>query len=192
MTNTAEDLLTAATTAATTDYVRLVTGIGGTPVSKDMTLANLITFLTANWPLPLVSTARASTTTTWTNNTTLSGVTGLSIVLVAGHHYAINAKIFTTAGSGGGLKLSLGGTVTPTDVIYNVYIGANGQSVTNLMKTSLNSGTGQTSADCFGSIDGFIDVSVGGTLTVLAAQNGSNGTPTISQIGSYLIVTDMS
>ena len=191
MTDTKASAFSLVTSINGSDYIPIVGTPGGTPSNEVITETNLITDMQSKWPLPVTQTARATVTTSWTSNTTLSGVTGLSVNLVAGHHYRITADIYTSSSVAGGLKLGLSGTVTPTAITYEV-VTTYSAGISQNVFSSLGGSHAETNTNIYGHISGEIDVSVGGTLNVQAAQGGSSSTATIVQIGSTLFVDDIS
>jgi hypothetical protein len=195
MADTQEQSLTATTTLALTDLVRVVTDPGGSPVSKVMTLANFQAAIRSLLGLTdiMIAPYQVRTTATFskTSDTTLADVPGLSVNLVTGNNYLIEAQIPTTANSAGGTRTGLGGTVTPgVLIIDDLTFGPD--TFVHARGTALSTAVGvKTGAANFILMHAFISVTIGGTLTVMFAQSNSNGTASVVQIGASLCVKNI-
>lgn len=140
--------------------------------------------------------ARVTSDVTYTSTAALANITGLTVNVAAGRTYSFEAYLSFTDAAAGGIQAAIAGTATATAIEYDGWIidsGANGIKG-NTQATSL--GTAVATATTTGTagvvlIKGTITVNAAGTLTVQAAQNTSNGTPTTIKRGSYFLVYDM-
>ena len=116
-----------------------------------------------------------------TADTTLAPITGLSFSLVAGGTYMIRGHLSVVSGASGGLKVGItaGGGLTAT-LASLTGIALDGTSVVaNTTATALsNNIVAYTGIVTDVLIEGALTVGVAGTITVEAAQNASNATPT--------------
>jgi hypothetical protein len=118
---------------------------------------------------------------TFTSNTTLATVTGLSQALTAGKTYNCHGHLTVTAGNAtAGIKVAMVGTgsLTATSSSF-VFINHNAAVINSVTtETVLGTAAGTTAAvtDIF--MDGAIVVNVAGTINFQAAQNVSNATGT--------------
>lgn len=132
----------------------------------------------------------SSAAVTYTSNTTLSTLTGLSIALIAGKTYVCHGHVtVTSSAAAGGIQVALVATasLTATSATFNA---------TNWNGTTLNAKTTATtlgtaigsSANAVTDVDivGSIVVNAAGTINLQAAQNTSNGTSTVVGQGSTL------
>ena len=145
------------------------------------------------------SSARVTDDQTYTANTTLADVPGLTVNLQAGHTYGFTVDLSYTdtfAGNNGGIQLAMGGTVIATNIIYDGWlielnsVLGQGQAYTLggvVANGATNSSVGH--ASIVGTIT--VDPAGAGTLTVQAAQWSSNAIPTVVKQGSRLLVIDM-
>jgi hypothetical protein len=121
--------------------------------------------------------AMTSATYSKTSDTSLANITGLTLNVKAAYTYSFTAKLYTTSGSSGGVKVAIGGTATATAIVYEG-TATNSGTITQGRATSLGSAvaavTNVTAA--YVEISGTITVNASGTLTVQFAQNASNGT----------------
>lgn len=137
--------------------------------------------------------AQCSTTFSAQTSTTLAAVTGLSVNVTTGGVYNLKAHLMGTAGASGGLKVAMGGTAT---------VSASQVTAKNWNGTTLNAVdsqatwgstvSGHTAVYTDLEIDGGFTVQTGGTITIQAAQNASNGTATTVVPGSNLEVNRVS
>lgn len=145
--------------------------------------------LTVRW-LNWAGTSRVGTQFDATTNVTLANVTNLTSTVIAGKTYAFRAVLHVTADAIGGIKVAIGGTATATAIVYETKIIANSTNVfaVTARQTAL-AGSNGVAADTsyYVEIEGSIVVNAGGTLTVQAAQNASNGTSSVL-VGSTFIV----
>lgn len=133
--------------------------------------------------------ARVSSNQTYTSTTALADVSGLSVTVVAGKTYSFRAYVPTTSNVGGGIKVAIGGTATATSIVYDATIMDGGTLNQPARATALATAMGVTAVTAaLIRIDGTITVNAGGTLTVQAAQNASNGSATTVLAGASLIV----
>lgn len=137
------------------------------------------------WPRAAVTTADFSKT----NDTVLANITGLTHTLAAGKTYIIDVVLSTSQSNAGGIQVALSGTCTATNVSVSARITDEGSHTTALDAhiSALNSpvnvqGGGVTNSHVF--LRGSILVNAGGTLTIQAAQQVSDATPTIVEQGS--------
>lgn len=138
--------------------------------------------------------ARVSSNFSKTSDTTLANITGLTATLAAGsRNYRFEAKLYTTSDVLGGVKVAVGGTCTASHIRYNVNIQDTGNVPPhNDTVTALGTAVGATAVtEAFITISGTITVSGAGTLTIQGAQNASNGTATVFERGSTLVVTQL-
>jgi hypothetical protein len=119
---------------------------------------------------------------TLVNSTTLTDITGLSVSVLAGGTYNIDAAITFSANSSDGLKLALSGTCTATDVATGGIAispdsnAGTAQTVYPLGAASLNSNLFAVTAKGFSvMIHGYITVATSGTLTLQMASNVASG-----------------
>lgn len=161
------------------------TGSPTTPLA--LTTAQVITLLDIS--KVVVTTAQFDKT----SDTTLANVTGLSVDVLAGTTYAFSAHLLTTtAATGGGIKLAIGGTATATRMDAYAW-GGNGTAFAPLEKAP-NVAIGaaivnQVATTVITEIHGSIVVNAAGTLTVMFAQSSSSATACSVLIGSTFQVT---
>lgn len=171
------------------DYFRAVDDPGGTPVSSNVTGTALKEYLKTYNDTLYYGVANVKYVTTdfsSASDTTLNDITGLSYTVVSGGIYRFSAYLFIVNAAAGGTKVAISGTATATSIRYRVeFLGA-----TYIMKssTALNEAEGETADHRAVRIEGYINVNMGGTLTVQAAQNASNATATTVLIGSWFEV----
>jgi hypothetical protein len=123
-----------------------------------------------------------------TSDTTLANVTGLTENVEASRVYGFRAVIRTTAAATGGIKLSVSGTATMTNINYEGIL-FNGATVTaqtraTALDTSVCAVTNTTAGTCV--IEGAFTVNAAGTLTIQFAQNASDGTASSVLVNSTL------
>lgn len=187
-----EQDLTLGVAMAVGDYVRTVATPGAVPESQDITFDNFQKSITTLGSVKS-PTMQVRTTATFgkTSSTALADITGLSVNLVAGHNYRFTARLHTTSAATGGVKTAMSGTAAYSLVIYDMVI---------MTTTALTHARGNAFADSAGTtagtvdyieISGFIACSVNGTLTVQFAQNASDGTASVVQVGSSLFVDEV-
>jgi len=127
---------------------------------------------------------------TFTSDTTLALVTGLSVTLAAAGIYYFRSHLQVTASVNGGVKFALGGTATATGLIATF---ANWSITTQNVHetiTALDTAAGDSTAVCTdATIEGTIEVNAGGTFTIDAAQNASHADTTTIHKYSSLFVT---
>lgn len=128
--------------------------------------------------------------TSGTTGTTLTNVTGMSVTLIAGATYHIEAYITGTSTANSGAKFALSGTATATSISYS---GEAYNTTTNgarTVTTTLGNAVGAaTAVYTLARISGVIVVNAGGTLTVQFAQNASHADTTSVYVGSVLTAT---
>lgn len=123
-----------------------------------------------------VSTADVS----FTSNTTLATITGLSIALTASKTYSCGGHLTVTAsGASGGIKVQLvaSGGLTATSASFTAENDNGTTTNARSTVTALGSSVGNATAavtDVY--LDGAIVVNAAGTINVQAAQNASDGT----------------
>lgn len=116
-----------------------------------------------------------------TSSTTLVNVPGLSATVIPGATYAFRAVLPTTSGASGGTKAALGGTSTWTSIntsslTYTASAVAVNQGTTATPGTSI---AGATASNILTILEGTVVINAAGTLTVMFAQNASNGTASV-------------
>jgi len=120
-----------------------------------------------------------------TSSTTLTNITGLSVNVIAGATYIIQARIVGTSTTNSGAKFAIGGTATATSISYTGtnYNGTTTNAATTT--TTLGNAVGASTAVYTHTlIFGAIVVNAGGTLTVQIAQNASHADATTAAINS--------
>ncbi len=125
-------------------------------------------------------------------NTTLADVTGLTASLGTGT-YRFEAILHVTADVTGGHKYAIGGTVSASNIIYQINSINNGTNAfrINSRQTSIGGSAGEAvGTSYYTTISGTITVSVAGTLTVQFAENTGTGTSSIL-VGSTFVVTQI-
>lgn len=171
------------------DYFRAVDDPGGTPATANVTGTALKAYLKAYNDTLYYGVANVAYTTAdfdSTSDTTLNNITGLTHTLAAGGKYRFTAVLFVTNNASGGTKVAMSGGCTATAIQYRVeFLGAAHECTS---ATALDEAEGETAAHLEIKIDGYIEVNAGGTLTVQAAQNASNGTATSVKVGSWFEV----
>ena len=114
-----------------------------------------------------------------TGNTTLSTIPGLSATVAAGGVYNLRIRANGSSTTGGGVKMALGGNATATNLNCTTwnYNGTTLNAVTNITALASNLTAGNV---VFTDVitEGSITVNAGGSLTVVGAQNTSNGNVT--------------
>lgn len=122
-----------------------------------------------------------------TTSTVLANVTGLSLNLVAGGVYRVQAHLTGASGASGGLKVAFGGTATATSSTTTAW-DYNGTTI-NAVTTQTTWGSAAMANTAIYTdliIEGSITVAAAGTVTLQAAQNASNGTATTVLVGSTM------
>lgn len=124
--------------------------------------------------------------------TTIANVTGLTATLGAGKTYSFSAILYTTSDVAGGVKASMGGTVTFTDLIYEAETHHAASITAQTRATALGTTVGATTPVTVATIHitGTITTDGGGTLTVQFAANAANGTSSVL-IGSTFVVNEI-
>lgn len=141
----------------------------------------------------LVQQSRVATQFDATSNTTLSNITGLTANLSAGKFYRFKATLFTTSNVGGGVKFSIAGTATATNIIYETVVLDANINAAQTRSTALAASAGAVTAVtvAYVTINGFITCNAAGTMTVQFAQNSSNGSASSVLVGSNFEVNEM-
>ena len=102
--------------------------------------------------------------------------------------YGFRAVIRTTAAATGGIKLSVSGTATMTNINYEgiLFNGATATAQTRAtaLDTAVCAVTNTTAGTCV--IEGAFTVNAAGTLTIQFAQNASDGTASSVLVNSTL------
>lgn len=131
---------------------------------------------------------------TFTTNSVLASLTGLSWTLVTGATYQYDIDLYTTQTTNGGLNLAFKLT---TAVLASI-VGSPSQAVTGtasqlaqVTNTADQSSfvNNKTAAYTRTSVSGTFVVTTGGTFALQAAQNTSNSDTTTIALGSYARVT---
>lgn len=130
------------------------------------------------------------------SSTTLVAVPGLVATVEAGKRYRIQAHLFLTVGSTGLAKVAIGsGTSgTPTSIKAAIkYVDFTTPGVTGGRVTAIDTAqavaVAQTSFEV--EIEGYIEPSADGTITITFAQSVSNGTNSSVLVGSNFRVHEM-
>ena len=156
------------------------------PGSGNMLVNGTVTANTAGSNLgdQIDSMITTATATSWTSNTTLSAITGLSSTVVAGKTYRVRLYLNVTAGASGGIKVQFSGSHTNTSFsgTWWWYAGTTLVAVTNSTSVIM----GETAAITAVVFEGIAVINAGGNFTMIAAQNASNATTTTVNAGSYL------
>lgn len=129
--------------------------------------------------------------TSGTTGTTLTNVTGMSVSLVAGATYIVEAYVRGVSTANSGMKLALGGTATWTSVDAGGILFT-ASAVTAAGHATATPGTsivGSTAANIQGTIKATIVVNAAGTLTLMAAQNASHADTTSVYVNSNIKAT---
>lgn len=135
------------------------------------------------------SLATSTTLSTTTSSATLATVTGLSVPVIAGATYNCEARLYTTSGVAGGLKVALAGTtsMTATSTIYSAALYDTGTALVSLSRTTtFGTGLGATTTVSAANIQGSVVVNASGNLVVQAAQNAADGVASVVLAGSYI------
>lgn len=125
---------------------------------------------------------------------TLNTISGMSVNLVSGRYYAIEAVLFGTSTANGGVKLGTGGTATATATRIQTDIYADGTmaDATSDQVTALGTLIGVTAiAMTRIVVQGYIRVNAGGTFTFTFAQNASHADTSSIYVGSWMRLTDI-
>ncbi|MDE2232963.1 MAG: hypothetical protein KGJ90_02415 [Patescibacteria group bacterium] len=127
----------------------------------------------------------------FTNTTTLANITGLSVVLQAGHTYGFEANTMETVATSAGEKFAVTYSGTSSYAIYDVVAttSAIAQSTSN-WTTTLGTAIANTSSNVNASanIRGTIVTTGSGTLNIQYAQNTAQATGNTIQRGSAIRV----
>lgn len=136
-------------------------------------------------------TAKVLSDVAYTSNATPANVTDLTLNVVAGSTYHIEAYIlinFTTGGTGGGVKLNFGGgtaTATTFSVVSSTLQGNTVNS--NALATNMSFAPG--GALLIGAFfSGVFQPSASGTLILKASQNTSGTNTTTIKAGSLIVL----
>ena len=127
-----------------------------------------------------------------TNDTTLTDIPGLSVVVQSGKTYSFEAILYTTSNVAAGVKAAIAGTCTATAIIYEgltVNAGLTTQGRAVALSTAVGGVTAVTAAQM--KINGTIRVNAGGTLTVQFAQNVAGGSASSVLVGSTFTVENI-
>jgi hypothetical protein len=141
-------------------------------------------------------TARAAADFSVASNVALANVPGMSVNLLSGKTYAIEAELSFTDAAAGGVKAAIGGSCTATSIVYDGWVidAAAGGIKGNAQGAALGAAVANTTTTGTAghiTIKGSITVNVPGTLTIQFAQNTSNATASVVKQGSYLVVHDI-
>lgn len=131
---------------------------------------------------------------TFTSNSVLTGLTGLSWTLVSGATYNFDIDLYTTQTTNGGLNLAFKLTTavlasmqaSPSQGVTSTFSQL--AQVTNTADQS-SFVNNKTAAYTRTSVSGTFVVTTGGTFALQAAQNTSNTDTTTIALGSYARVT---
>lgn len=139
--------------------------------------------------------ARVTSDVVISSTTTLANVSGLSVNVAAGRTYSFDVEVSWTDVAAAGIQLSIGGSATVTNLIFDGWVydsnTIKGQfQGTSLGATAINLAT-TTATSGHATIQGTITVNAAGTLTVMAANGTSTASGTTIKRGSRMIVHDM-
>lgn len=132
---------------------------------------------------------RCTSTLTAQTNSTLAAITGLSVTVTSGGVYNLRIRLNGTAGASGGLKVAMGGTATVSQ--SNVTAWNYNTTTINAVTNQTTWGSNITAATAIFTdliAEGSFVVTTGGTVTVQAAQNATNGTATTVLPGSFMTI----
>lgn len=165
-----------------TDYLLVVPAATNGPAEK----ATISTVLGSRGQTVVTTAA-----TTVTSSTTLVNVAGLTANVLAGGTYVFDAALATTSGASGGTKAAMGGTSTWTSIntTTDSYTASAVAVNTGTTATPGTSIAGSTAANIQTIIKGTVVINAAGTLTVMFAQNASDGTASVVLANSWLKVT---
>lgn len=139
------------------------------------------------------SLTRVATQFDKTSSTAFSDVTGLTADVVVGKSYKFEVVLYTTSDVLAGVKFTLGGTATATDLIYEAVVvdalGLSAHTRATALGTTVGAVTAATAALC--RITGTITIATSGTLTIRFAQNVSNAAASSVLVGSTFTVTEI-
>lgn len=135
--------------------------------------------------------SRTTTTTTVTSSTALVNITGLTVNVQAAGVYAVTAYVPLTSGASGGSQIALGGTATWTSINTTAEnLTASATAVTTgTTATPATSIGGSTALNILALLNATVVINAAGTLTVMIAQNASNGTSTVALANGYMTAT---
>lgn len=161
------------------------TAINGTPV---VTIPGSL--IVSGGGVGLTVGAIATGTYSQANSAVLNAVTGLSVTLTAGATYLIDIYLATTNGATGGIALKFGGTATATSLladtwVYNTTTVTAEVNIASLASNLVGAAVAATSV----TVSGTIVVNAGGTLTLTAGQQVSNGTALTIANNSFMQLT---
>lgn len=129
-------------------------------------------------------------TQTYTNNTVLANIPGLSATVTSGKTYVVRAHIMGLSGAGG-INVVVGGSLSATSILGNCNIYTNSGIIVadsgqfnNLGNVALSSSSNIT--DIY--VDFTVVVNNGGTLVLQGAQRASNAASTTILALSNMIV----
>lgn len=139
--------------------------------------------------IPDVQTSKASATVTHADST-LAGVSGMSVNLESNNSYAIRVVVFTATTTNAGYKCDTnGGTATMNNIVGNAY-RMSASAVATIPIAALNTSNGTTALAVTGmTYELEVDVNQGGTFIFQAAQNATHGDTTQTLKGSYITAT---
>ncbi len=153
--------------------------ISGTAATPAMRVVDPLDFASTWFPV----TAQFDKT-----DVTLASVTGLSISLLAGKTYLLEADLLVLADAVGGQKYGIGGTFTATTLAGSITVDENGTlpgSTQFTAKGQIYNGGSAGSTSNQVRIFIYVVVNGAGTLTIQFAQNSANGTSSVL-VGSTL------
>jgi len=188
--------LGAGSSSANSAPVKLTTGTPNTTAEAGALEYNTPQLLFTNGggqrqEIPLIQQTRVSTQLDVTSSTSVVQVTGLTSTLVAGKIYKFEVKLFVDA-SGGGTRVSFGGTATATTFInqYNILDNATSGVLPSRTTALTTEVTNNPLTSGFITMEGTIVVNGAGTFYPTFAQKTSNGTASSVLVGSSFIVME--
>lgn len=150
---------------------------GGTPGSGKVLTSDAVGL--ATWESPTASSAPLfginTVTQSFTSDTTLADVTGLSVALEANKNYHVKVLLFLSTGAGG-IKAALNGPAGFTSLHYMVQTVKTSGIGNAGLQTAYDAATGESSGNLISlEIHGtIINGGTAGNLVARAAQNSSN------------------
>lgn len=137
--------------------------------------------------------SRVTTQFDKTSSTSLSDITGLTATVVAGKTYRFEAKLYTSSNTSFGVRQTIAGTCTATNIIYEGITTDGTSIVAHTRATALGTSVGVFTAAsiAYVTIEGTITVNAAGTLTVQFAQSASGASASSVLVGSTFVVSEM-
>lgn len=123
----------------------------------------------------------------YTSNTSLANITGLSANVVAGQTYIVQGGLQGSANTAAGIKVAFSGTAAMTSSDVNVFAYSTTSLVANTNQTTWGSNIlAMTATFTNAQLQGTFVVQTSGTVTLAASQNVTQTTATTLTAGTYL------